>query len=368
MINGNNVKFARYENVYNNLKKILELYLSKYDAKKIINLNQKQKQFNEDAFSNSLIENDFNFEEIVKEIKDSYLSRDYIQGEIGLIDEGEQYDGIFNITLYMLMSNRMSKYYQQQINKNNNLCDEARKKYEDMYKKLLSLKIDATTKLIYSLFIYKETQSNDDFYYGHRIDNYGNDTLVIDLPVYGQISVHFGSKSNMEQVLHIAKQSAQKIMQRKLELGQISQKEYEEIVNKLENEEVFPEYTGKLYEYSSMIPLDYCGEKYEQVKKDLDLSNKNLSELSEVDIERISQNTKYNSRELYYFAVKSDLTKGQLELLSKYLQKRDKEINNQKIDVNEMGREAIKLTTAEERQAIMVYEKNVKTTKERDNK
>ena len=74
--------------------------------------------------------------------------------------------------------------------------------------------------------------SNDDFYYGHRIDNYGNDTLVIDLPVYGQISVHFGSKSNMEQVLHIAKQSAQKIMQRKLELGQISQKEYEELFTK----------------------------------------------------------------------------------------------------------------------------------------
>jgi len=349
MVGQSKVKFAKYEDVYHNLKIILEDYLRKYDGKKIINANLSQTQFNEDAFTNNLIENDFDYDEIIEAIKESYLSRDYIKGEIGLTDEGEQYDGIFNITLYMLMSNRLAKYYQQQLTKRNNLDDITRNKYKEISKNLLNRKLDATTKLIYSLYIYKELQNDNDFYYGHRIDNDGNDTFVIDLPVYGQISVHFGSKANMEQTMHIAKQSVQKIMERKLELGQVSQEKYEQTINRMENEGVFPEYTGKLYEYSSVIPIDYCGTKYEQAQKDLKMSDKMPSNLKKDDIKKMSENTKYNSRELYYFAVKSDWTKSQLELLSGYLQERDKPVTKSVIDVSKLGQETVSLTTAEER-------------------
>ena len=57
----------------------------------------------------------------------------------------------------------------------------------------------------------------------------------------------------------------------------------------------------------------------------------------------------YNSRELYYFAVKSDWSKSQLELLSKYLRERDEIISKPKINVKDLGKEAINLTTSEER-------------------
>lgn len=360
------VKFAKYENVYKNLKVILNEFLEKYDGRRIIKINLNQSKFNEGTFSNNLIEDDFDSVEIIQAIKDSYLSRDYIQGEIGLIDAEEQYDGIFNSTLYMLMSNRLAKYYKKELDNNINLDAETREKYEDKYKNLLNKKLDATTKLMYSLYIYKETENDNDFYYGHRIDNYGKDTFVIDLPVYGQISVHFGSKQNLEQVKNIARQSATKIIERKLELGQISQEKYGQIINDLNENTIFPEYTGKLYEYSSAIPLDYCGTKYEQAQKDLKISKKNSNNLTNEDIKRISENSKYNSRELYYFAVKSDWTKSQLELLSKNLQERDIIKSKPKIDINELGNEAINLTTAEERKAVKQHERIIQNTQERE--
>ena len=85
------------------------------------------------------------------------------------------------------------------------------------------------------------------------------------------------------------------------------------------------------------------------------------------DIKRISENRKYNSRELYYFAIKSDFSKNQLENLSKYLQERDAEITRNEttaktsiksttIDVQYLGRQAISLTSAKDRKNVANHE------------
>ena len=227
----------------------------------------------------------------------------------------------------------------------------------------MAQKKDATTKLIYSLFIYKETETDNDFFYGCRTDDFGNSSFVIDLPIYGQISVHYGSKENLENIEYIAKQNIDLILEKKLELGQITEDQFEKIKGKAENEGILPKYTGKLYEYSSTIPLDYCGEKFEIAQKDLNLSGKMISSISDEDIKTISENRKYNSRELYYFAIKSDFSKEQLEKLSGYLQERDKEISQnlttQKrstINVQEIGRQAVNLTSAKDRKNVGNHE------------
>lgn len=356
-------QLPRYENIFNNLKKVLNQYIKMSGSKKIHNFNFKQKNLNDSGFENNLIENDLNPSELLEEIKSSYLSRDYLEGEIGLIDGQDQYDGIFNIALYTLITNRVGKLYQSEFNGNSTLDDTTRTAYKETYKKLMAQKKDATTKLIYSLFIYKETETDNDFFYGCRTDDFGNSSFVIDLPIYGQISVHYGSKENLENIEYIAKQNINLILEKKLELGQITEDQFEKIKGKAENEGILPKYTGKLYEYSSAIPLDYCGEKFEIAQKDLNLSGKMISSISDEDIKTISENRKYNSRELYYFAIKSDFSKEQLEKLSGYLQERDKEISQnlttQKrstINVQEIGRQAVNLTSAKDRKNVGNHE------------
>lgn len=356
-------QLPRYENIFNNLKKVLNQYIKMSGSKKIHNFNFKQKNLNDSGFENNLIENDLNPSELLEEIKSSYLSRDYLEGEIGLIDGQDQYDGIFNLALYTLITNRVGKLYQSEFNENSTLDDTTRTAYKETYKKLMVQKKDATTKLIYSLFIYKETETDNDFFYGCRTDDFGNSSFVIDLPIYGQISVHYGSKENLENIEYIAKQNINLILEKKLELGQITEDQFEKIKGKAENEGILPKYTGKLYEYSSAIPLDYCGEKFEIAQKDLNLSGKMISSISDEDIKTISENRKYNSRELYYFAIKSDFSKEQLEKLSGYLQERDKEISQnlttQKrstINVQEIGRQAVNLTSAKDRKNVGNHE------------
>ncbi len=352
-------QLPRYEKVFSRLDQILNQYIKLSTDRSILKFNSSQKSQNEDGFSNSLVEDDFNAFELVNEIRSSYLGRDYLEGEIGLVDGQDQYDGIFNTTLYMLMSNRLGKLYKGALNKTSNHD----KDIKNSYKTLMNSKNDAIVKLIYSLFIYKETETDNDFYYGHSIDNNGKDRLIIDLPVYGQISVHFGSKENLENIKYIAKQNIDLILKRKLELGQITEEQFNEIKSKADSEGIFPKYTGKLYEYSSAIPLDYCGEKFKMAQKDLKLSGKMVSDISDDDIERISANNKYNSRELYYFAIKSDFSKQQLEKLSSLLQKRDKKIlqtskkkNHSQLDPKRIGRKAVSLTSAEERQIVDNHE------------
>lgn len=197
---------STYEQVYKRLKVMVNKYLSINNGNKIRGFNLSQK--NNQGFENSLIEDDLLPDELVSEIKNSYLSRDYVQGEIGLIDDEEQYDGIFNIALYTLMTNRVGKMFLHEKRNNSNMNRDKKHQYNEVYKNLMLEKNSATIKLIYSLFIYKETVNDNDFFYGHRIDNEGNDNIVIDLPVYGQISVHFAKKENAKDVLERIKYEA----------------------------------------------------------------------------------------------------------------------------------------------------------------
>lgn len=357
-------QLPKYEYIFNRLSKILNQYIKISGTNHLYRSLLSQNKRIDSGFENNLIENDFTPEEFVSETKTSYLSRDYLEGEIGLIDGQDQYDGIFNIALYTLMANRLGKEYKKQYNENSNLDIATLDSYKKTYKSLMSEKDKGTTELIYSLFLYKETVSDNDFFYGHRIDDYGDSSFVFDLPVYGQICIHFGSKEKLEAIKYLAKQGMELALEKKLSLGQITEEQFNEIKNKADNEGILPTYTGKLYEYSSSMPLDYCGEKFERVQKDLKLSGKMITDINDEDIKTISENRKYNSRELYYFAIKSDFSKSQLEKLSGYLQERDTIIkNNNKysdksptVNVSLLGKEVISNTSAEERKIVGSHE------------
>lgn len=324
-----------------------------------IYLNQK-KLSNEDGFENKLIEVDISSRELVNNIKDCYLNRDYISGEIGTTDGEYQYDGIFNITLYMLMSNRLAKYYRHEAKKNSNLDKETINLYNEKYKELITSKDDALNKLIYSLFIYKETINNNDFYYGHRLDSNGNHAFCIDLPGYGQISVHFGSERTFEHRIFVASKNIKPILEKKLKLGQITKKQHDELRHKVNIGKILPEYTGKLYEQVSALPTNYRGKQYRMAQRRLNLSRKLVTDINDDDIKRISENEEFNSRELYYFAVKSDFSKKHLEQLSIALQERDKKRleellkpkKKKNIDVQELGKKSVGLTTAQDRKQV----------------
>lgn len=179
MTQNNFNKLSTYEQVYKRLQVMVNKYLSINNGRKIRSFNLGQD--NNGDFENRLIEDDLSPDELVSEIKASYLSRDYVQGEIGLIDEEEQYDGIFNIALYTLMTNRVGKMFLHEKKQNSNINKEEKAKYNEAYRNLMLEKNSATIKLIYSLFIYKKTVNDNDFFYGHRIDKDGNDNIVIDL-------------------------------------------------------------------------------------------------------------------------------------------------------------------------------------------
>lgn len=336
-------------------------------------LNQKNLS-NDDGFENKLIEVDISSRELVNNIKDCYLNRDYISGEIGTIDGKEQYDGIFNITLYMLMSNRLAKYYRHEIEKNSNLDRKTINLYNTKYKELINNKAEALIKLIYSLFIYKETVNDNDFYYGHRLDFNGNHAFCIDLPEYGQISVHFGSEHTFEHRIFLASKNIKLILEKKLKLRQITQKQHDELRHKVNIGEILPEYTGKLYEQVAALPTNYRGKQYKMAQRRLNLAGKLATDINDDDIKRISENKEFNSRELYYFAVKSNLSKKHLEQLSIALQERDKKRleellkpkKKKNVDVQELGKKSVVLTTAQERKqaaehvahSIVLEEKN----------
>jgi len=371
-------KLPKYEDIFAKFKNNLNEYLQVRNGRDIKSFNFSQKGINDDGFENRLIETGLRPSELLLEIKDSYLRRDYLEGEIGTIDGDEQYDGIFNIALSMLISNRLAKHYIHELEKKNNQDIKTKELYDNKIKKFMSEKKEALVELISSLYIYTETENDNDFFYGHRLDNNGEDTFVIDLPAYGQISVHFGSESNLERVEYLAKQNADLILKRKLKLNQINKNEYDQIKHKSNNYGILPEYTGKLYEHSSAIPLDYQGKNFMRAQKDLYLSKKIITDYNKADIERISHNRKYNSRELYYWAIRSDFSKEQLQQLSEFLQERDtkniynssskKTSNHQEdliasdesiaklINAKSMGRKAVSLTTAEERKAVSKHE------------
>ena len=60
-----------YENIFKNLKNVLNQYIKISGSKRIHNFNLNQRNLNDSGFENNLIENDFNPSELIEEIKDT---------------------------------------------------------------------------------------------------------------------------------------------------------------------------------------------------------------------------------------------------------------------------------------------------------
>lgn len=355
-------RLSTYEDVFNNFSDVLEEYLSMTDGESI-------REFNLYAGKgNSLTESDLTSNQLVEEIKKSYLSRNSLTGEIGMLDGNKQYDGIFNIALYMLMCNRLGKKYKFKLNDDLNLDENTKTIYKNKYRDLMAKKHDAATKLIYSLFIYKETENDNNFYYGLK-ESKGK-ILLIDLPTYGQISIHFGSQQKLSSILYLANQNINLILEKKLEMGQITEEKFNTIKSKVDNNKIVPKYKNKLYDYVSGIPLDYRGKRFHIAENNLGLSGKLPTELTDNDIKQMAINPNFNTRELFYFAIKSNFSKSQLQKLESFFKERDltnvtpksatkkkkKQHKKKSINPKNIGETAISLTTAEERQQVSMHE------------
>ena len=338
--------YDNYTTIYEKLGKVTNLFLRLNSAEGIRRFIYMQTEENEDGLENTLIE--IPTDNIKKVIKDTYLKIDYLEGKLGIVDATDQFDGITNMALLMLMSNRMSKHYKKKI-ENENLPEEKYNAYHKNEVCLLRWKDMAMKDLIASLYILTKTDKEYEnlMSYGYRKDNQNRDSFVLDLPFFGQICVHFGNK--MKYILMDAEKTAESILEKKLELGQISEEKKEELINGIE-QEILPNYTGKLYEYSATMPIEYEGRKNREVKEYLGLKEKLPEEINKRDISNL-YSLGLNAREIYYFAIKLGLPKRQLEYIV--------EIENSILNAKIIGRKSLDSTTAEERKLVSDSEKNI---------
>lgn len=366
-----------YEKIYSMLKKSTNDYL---DLKKngtlvnfILEKESKYKKYNKHENNNFLNQNiekkdkqEFKnrFLEIpntdIKEaIRNSYLAIDYLSGEIGTGDGTQQFDGITNMTLLMLMSNRLSKQYQFIERKEDD--QDKIKYYQEKKRECLVWKDMATTDLIASLYIINETEKEykDTFSYGKRQDINGNETIAIDLPFFGQICVHAGRKMNI--IIRNAEKKAQSILQKKCEIGEITEEQKKEAIKKIKDGNILPNYEGILYDVIAGIPMDYEGPKLKSYKEKLGIKGKLPEEITTEDIDKICKSN-LNSREKYSLGIKLGFHKDQLMQIKDYNEREKKEQQekeNNKINIKEIGKKAVQETTAEERDNVKQHEKNL---------
>lgn len=329
-----------YVSIYKKLKKATLTFLKNNDTEKLKNFILKQKRINHDGLKNSLIQIPYD-DDIKSRIEKDYTGIDYLEGDLGTVDATDQFDGITNMTLLMLMSNRLAKDYRYKNNKN--LSADEQKLCKKNESTLLRWKDLSMKDLIASLYILNQTEPDykDFFSYGYRKDAIGNDSFVIDLPYFGQVCVHFGNK--MHSTLYNAQETAIGILESKLELGQISQEDLEKFKNELNTNPILPDYTGKLYEYTAGLPIEYEGNRIKDMKKNLNLDKKLPEDIKEKDIIKIWQSG-LNCREAYYFAIKLGLSKKQLEKVA--------EMDGSYLNPNKIGKSALQATNAEERASI----------------
>ncbi len=334
-----------YASLYKKLEKVTLLFLntkSKNDLKDFI---LKQKGKNESGLKNTLIE--IPSDNIKSIIRNDYTKIDYLTGNLGTVDATDQFDGITNMALLMLMSNRLAKHYRYE---NNNELPE---KTQELYRKneitSLRWKDMAMKDLIASLYILTKTEDEYKNFisYGYRKDSVGNDSFVIDLPFFGQVCVHFGNK--FQSIMKNAQETVIGILESKHELGQISQEEFESLLYELNDTSILPDYTGKLYEYNAGLPIEYEGSKIKSIKKQLGFDKKLPEDIEREDIMKIWKSG-LNSREAYYFSVKLGLSKELLEQIV--------EMNDCSLDSRKIGKSALKATTVEERMTVAVQERN----------
>lgn len=335
-----NPYITRYEDIHQNLEEIVTTYLSKESNLDNFILNQREK--NKSGLANSLIE--LPKSDIKYALKTDYLSNSgNSNGEIGTINPDMQAHEIKNITLLMLMSNRLCKYYKHELETNDSLDEKTKAEYSKNKRKLLLSKDNATSDLIASLYVLEKTggkKYSNFFSYGNSKDDSNRDTFTIDLPCFGQICVHFGNMKNL--ILEDAKRKATSILERKKELGQIKESKFKELTCSLDNN-ILPEYTGKLFEYVSALPLEFIGPNTKEKVNKLGLNTKSVKQVKTDDIQRISRSG-LNAREAYYLAVKLGFSKKQLEDVVKVYNER------------EISRGALKMTTAAQRKNVKEYQ------------
>lgn len=358
-----NKYITKYEQVYSKLAKVTNVYLKSKKTENFEYFITSERGVNQTGFNNLLIE--IPKENIIDILKEQYINEPNNERELGTIEPDKQAYEIKNIALLMLMSNRLSKEYKRTIEKNKNISEEIKSKCLKNERDLLIWKRNATSDLIASIYILEKT-SNDKyseyFSYGERKDDNGKSTFVIDLPYVGQISVHFGpDKLN---VIEEAKNKANAILERKRALGQINSSELKFLRQELLKSKILPRYTGKLYEYTSVLPIEYMGDTAQSKVQEIGINKENPSEIGKEDIKKMVE-IGLNEREAYYLAVKLGCNKKQLEtVIQTYNEKnlsrekansnnvfiiRDK---NKKQDISKIGKKAISMTTAEERSKV----------------
>lgn len=340
---------TRYEQIYQRLNKVTTIYLKYKNANNFEGFITSERGVNKTGLNNMLIE--IPEGNIIDILKEQYISEPNNVGEIGTIEPKNQAYEIRNIALLMLMSNRLSKEYKNRLEKNKQLDEDTKAKYSKNERDLLVWKTNATSDLIASLYVLKKTggeEYSDFFSYGERKDDNNKDTFVIDLPYMGQISVHFGPGKN--NVIEEAKNKAMSILERKRALGQIDKKELKQLREELSVNKILPKYTGRLFEYTSTLPIEYIGSFAKEKISEVGLDQKSQKDIETKDIKAM-QISGLNAREAYYLAIKLGFSKKQLEEVIKVYGER--KISNEE----KFGHGAIRMTTADERAKVLQFEK-----------
>ena len=320
------LEIDKYEDIYLRLKKCFNRsfgngeksgVISMQEVKKLVYMRKKE-DFKNDLPENSLIEIP---ENLFKALQKTYISRDssYVSGYIGCAETAdEQLDGITNMALLMYLSNRLSKQYKFKASEN--ITEEKRAFYNKNEKTLLTWKDIALSDIIASTYVlsktYKEYQNY--FSYGNRVDNKNRSTFVIDLSYIGQICVHFGWNENKKVILERAQNSVKSILEKKVELGQITKEQLIKITSELEKEGVLPEYEGKLYEYVTAMPIEYIGDNIKKYRKIF--GSKLPEDITSEDVIKMKKRG-LNQRELYYFFIKMGAPKNILNEISEVSKK-----------------------------------------------
>lgn len=369
---------TRYEQIYSKLKQVVETYLTTQEPYYFKQFILDQRVENSTHLKNSLIEVPKG--NLIDILKLQYISEDVTKGEIGTILPEDQVYEIRNIALLMLMSNRLAKVYEKELD-NNRADDKATKqRYIKNRQNLLIWKHNATSELIASLYILSKTggkEHEEYFSYGEREDkNKGTSAFVIDLPYIGQISVHFGpDKLN---IIEEARSKAMSILERKRALGQINKNELKSLREELSVSKILPKYEGKLYEYTSALPIEYIGPTAKSKAQKIGLDGKLPEEITKEDIQKMAE-IGLNEREAYYLGIKLGCPKRQLKEIIKTYNNREK-LNqntnsnkvttpnrsttqsenrkaNEKLTIEKrVGRKAVIMSTGVERATIVQFE------------
>ena len=279
----------KYEDIYSKLKKCFEIAFGDGVKGGVISMNEVRQLMRvrsrpDDLNSlprNSLIEIP---EDLYEALKDTFTSRDSlcVSGLIGCTDDpAEQLDGITNMALLMYLSNHISKSCRIAYHGEKNI--DIKKNLKRTEKGLLLWKDIALSDLIASIYVLSKTSKEFENYlsYGSRLDDENKPSFAIDLPYIGQLCVHFGWEERKQIVLKRAKGTVQSILEKKLELGQVTEEQLHNITTDLETDGVLPEYEGKLYEYVGIMPVEFAGEGVEKYRKML--GNKLPEEITRKD-------------------------------------------------------------------------------------